>query len=172
MAAVAGSAAALAAIAACDSGAAVAPDSALERPTPEPTSWITITGIWPERVVLSDPDRIKCFRYTNTDEGSWTEFTASTSDFAEYDGGGDVAEKQVAVEIHAGDKSTNGVIIEYIGPNGAHFRLGTSPADVKLSDSGTTSRFTVAGQATSIDAAPTNIIAEGQIHCSSITDQP
>lgn len=172
-AAVVGSVVVLAAVVGCDSGLADFSESAPAHPVPQGESWVRIEGVWPHRVALSDAGRVGCFSHPGMGGGNgWREFTASTSDFAEYDGGGDVAEKQVAVEIHIGDQPPHGVIVNYIGPDGAHFRLAVSPAEVTLNDDGTAARFVISGVAESVDAEPVSVAMEGQVHCSSVAERP
>ena len=123
------------------------------QPSGQAETWLRIEDGWLDRATLSDTGRVECSRYTGqSEESRWREFTASTSDFAEYDGGGDTAEKQFAVQIHIGDNTPPGVMIDYVGRNGTRFRLGVSPATVKLGDDDTTAWFSISGFATSNDA--------------------
>lgn len=113
--------------------------------------------------------------YARGDEESW-EYAVSTSDFTDYDGGGEYPGRDFAVEATLGvwtadDTRTDAVRVSFSGPGGGHHRLGGTSDDglsVSVSDDRTVLTFAINALATSIDAAPRWTAAAGTVRCDQI----
>lgn len=110
--------------------------------------------------------------------GEYWEYEVATSDFADYDGGGELPGRDFAVRAALGIRSetedrTDAVDIEFSGPGGSHHRLGGTREDglsVSVSADHTALTFMINSLATSIDREPRWTAAAGTIRCGEIVE--
>ena len=134
---------------------------------------------WAGRAVLPSFGTTTCrhVTYPRTSEESW-EYEVSTSDFTEYDGGGELPGRDFAVQAVLGIRTEDGdptdaVDIQFSGPGGSHHRLGGAREDglsVAVSDDHMALTFMINSLATSIDREPRWTAAAGTIRCSEIEE--
>ncbi|SDD40707.1 hypothetical protein SAMN05444580_104192 [Rhodococcus tukisamuensis] len=142
-------------------------------------AWLEVTGAWPERVTLPLEASPECIRRGGPHTGAARSFTAKTSDFAEYDAGGENSGRDFDVQVHVPDVSSYpdespSVTIVFSDKQGRHFRMGAEDgqgATITANDHDPAVTFEVTGDATSIDADPVLIRAAGQIRCESFVDK-
>lgn len=149
---------------------------------PSSGAWLEITGAWPEKVTLPPEASPECIHYTGPHTVAARSFTAKTSDFADYDAGGESPGRDFNVGIHIPEASpypdvppsASSVIIVFSDKQGAQFRLSAEDgrgATITASDEHPTVTFEATGNATSIDADPIPVRASGQIECESFVDK-
>lgn len=134
---------------------------------------------WAGRAVLPTFGTTTCrhVTYPRTSEESW-EYEVSTSDFTEYDGGGELPGRDFALRASLGiwtadGDRTDAVQIEFSGPGGSHHRLGGTREDglsVAASDDHMSLTFMINALATSIDREPRWTAAAGTIRCGEIEE--
>ena len=125
----------------------------------------------------------QCARYGVDGRGyGWREFSARTSDFVEYDAGGENPGRDFDIVIYVpdhtvypdGTPSLPHAMIRFSDRDARFFQLGAADgrgATITASDNGPTVEFEVTGNATSIDTGPIFVRASGQIHCESFVDK-
>ncbi|MFD4183994.1 hypothetical protein ACFWPB_23320, partial [Rhodococcus sp. NPDC058514] len=104
------------------------------------------------------------------------EFVVSTSDFAEYDGGGENPGRDFRIQADVYDNrdaQPGYVLIEFSDPDGNHYTLSGTANEAQIieSDDHTAVSFVIAGTSTSIDSTPTSVSAAGQIRCDSVNEK-
>ncbi|WP_305091940.1 hypothetical protein [Prescottella sp. R16] len=162
----------------------VAPEPESSVDSSETGTWLRVVGAWPERVTLPTAGTVDCTRHSSDHGYGYRAFDARTSDFTEYDAGGERPghDFDVSVYIPNADNDTDNtdgsssshVMVQFSDPQGRFFRLtgsGTDDATITPSPDGTSVSFEVTGSATSIDADPLLVRAAGRIHCDAVTEQ-
>ncbi|QKT12148.1 hypothetical protein [Rhodococcus sp. W8901] len=140
----------------------------------ESGTWLRLAGAWPEQVDLPAPRNPECWRLPHT--GDSREYTAKTSDFADYDSGGENPGRDFDLDVTAFDRETypDGTPsppfarIRFSNPDGRHYTLigvHGKNATIAASDTDPTVTFEVTGKATSIDGDPILVRASGRIQC-------
>lgn len=149
---------------------------------PSSGAWLEVTEAWPERVTLPPEASPECTRYGGPHTVAARGFAAKTSDFADYDAGGDNPGRDFDVQVHVPDVSSSpdgspsapSVTIVFSDKQGRHFRMGAEDgqgATITADDHDPAVTFEVTGDANSIDADPVPIRAAGRIHCESFVDK-
>ncbi|MGF7120624.1 hypothetical protein [Rhodococcus sp. AG1013] len=143
-------------------------------------SWLELGVSWTGRVSLPQNGFTACHHYTDPLAGgeSWG-YEVTTSDFTDYDGGGESPGQDFSIQASLnilfgdGDERTNAVSIAFSGPDGEHYRLGGTTGEglrVAAGEDHTALTFTINGLATSIDRDPVWTAAAGSIRCDSIEE--
>nr|MBM4731893.1 hypothetical protein [Prescottella equi] len=115
--------------------------------------------------------------YSRGSEEYW-EYEVESSDFADYDGGGELPGRDFAVRAALGIRSaeadrTDAVDIVFSGPGGSHHRLGGTREDglsLAVSADHMTLTFMINSLATSIDREPRWTAAAGTIRCDEVEE--
>lgn len=137
-------------------------------------TWLRLVGAWPEQVDLPATRNAECLRLPHA--GDSREYMAKTSDFADYDSGGENPGRDFDLDVAAFDRETypDGTssppfaTILFSDPDGRHYTLSGvhgKNATITASDTDPTVTFEVTGKATSIDGDPMLVRASGQIQC-------
>lgn len=149
---------------------------------PPSGAWLEVSGAWPEKVTLPPEASPECIRYTGPHTVSARSFTAKTSDFADYDAGGETPGRDFEVGVHVpdaspypdGSPSVPSVIVVFSDKQGRQFRLSAEDgkgATMTANDHDPMVTFEVTGNAASIDAEPILVRVSGQIDCESFVDK-
>lgn len=134
---------------------------------------------WAGGAVLPAEGATTCRHVTDPQgSGEHWEYEVATSDFADYDGGGELPGRDFAVRASLGIRTEDGdptdaVDIQFSGPGGSHHRLGGAREDglsIAVSDDHATLTFMINSLATSIDREPRWTAAAGTIRCNEIEE--
>lgn len=157
-------------------------DTTTARAQSEDGTWLRVDGAWPEQISLPAAGETECVRHSDDRGYGWRTFSARTSDFAEYDAGGENPGRDFDIEVHVPDNSSypDGspsppfAMIRFSDQDARFFRLGAAVghgATITASDADPAIAFELVGTATSIDADPVRVRATGHIRCASFVDQ-
>ncbi|WP_258195396.1 hypothetical protein [Rhodococcus sp. OK519] len=179
-----------AAVTGCSSSEADSPDtgfvrqergSALDLPDVDAVTGNRLElGIsWAGAALLPAEGTTTCRHVTDPRAGGehW-DYEVSTSDFADYDGGGEFPGRDFAVRAYLGTWTENGgrtdaVHIQFSGPGGSHHRMGGTREEglsIAVSADHTALAFMINSLATSIDREPRWTAAAGTILCDAIEE--
>lgn len=140
-------------------------------------TWVQIGGaVRTNSVSLPSMGHVECFE---SEPGGGRIYTAKSSDFSDYDGGGELPGQDFNIRVlvppadaRAEGQSKRSVQLYFSDAHGRHFSLAKWESDrvsIISDEKNRTVSFAVEGDATGIDAASGWVRATGEISCSAIT---